>query len=289
MRVTLNLATRPFADLGPAIKRLRIGMAVLAVVAIGLGVGLHAIHQKAEAARARDHSLDGQIAHLDQEREGYQAMMHKPDNAAVLDQAEFLNKLFDEKAFSWTLAMEDLETVLPGGVQVTTLEPARAKDGHITLHLRVVGPRDRSVELVRNLEHSRRFLLPRIVGENASETTAGPNQRLAPVSASDRFDFDLQAEYNPSKPEERKATRKLKPSGEISEERPGAAGRAVHPLPLPTPGQGRQPYTGQAQPVQVQPVRPMQSPQQLNRAPMGRGPGAPPLPVPVDRPNGGPQ
>jgi len=297
MRVTLNLATRPFADLGPAIKRLRIGMAVLAVAAIGLGVGLHAIHQKAEAARARDHSLDGQIAGLDQEREGYQAMMHKPDNAEVLEQAEFLNKLFDEKAFSWTLAMEDLETVLPGGVQVTTLEPARAKDGHITLHLRVVGPRDRSVELVRNLEHSRRFLLPRIVGENATETTAGPNHPLAPVSASDRFDFDIAAEYNPSNPEERKATRKLKPSGEVSEGTPATGTRAVHPLPLPQPGQGRQPYTGpaqpgQAQPMQVQPMRPTQSPQPLNRAPMSRsplGPGAPPTPVPVDRPNGGPQ
>ena len=46
MRITLNLATRPFADLGPAIKRLRIAMGVLAVAAIGLGLGLHAIDQQ---------------------------------------------------------------------------------------------------------------------------------------------------------------------------------------------------------------------------------------------------
>ena len=78
----------------------------------------------------------------------------------MLAQAENLNQLFDEKAFSWTLAMEDLETVLPGGVQVTTLEPVRDKDGHITLHLRVLGPRDRAIELVQNLEHSKRFLQP---------------------------------------------------------------------------------------------------------------------------------
>ena len=42
MRITLNLATRPFADLGPAIKRLRIGMAVLAGLSILLGLGLPA-------------------------------------------------------------------------------------------------------------------------------------------------------------------------------------------------------------------------------------------------------
>ena len=256
MRITLNLATRPFADLGPAIKRLRIAMAVLGVLAIGLGVGLHAIHRKAEAARARDHSLDGQIARITDERHGYEALMRQPANAQLLVQAAELNKLFDEKAFSWTLAMEDLETVLPGGVQVSTLEPARAKDGHITLHLHVIGPRDRAVDLVRNLEHSRRFLLPRIVGENSSETSAGPNQRLQPVSASDRFDFDLLADYNPASPLERTATRKPKSAAGDSAEQSAPVERTSRPLGLPAMGQGRGPYTGPAQHMSRVPLPP---------------------------------
>ncbi len=253
MRITLNLATRPFADLGPAIKRLRIGMGILAVLAIALGLGLRALHQKAEEARAREHSLDGEIARVTQERQNYQALMQRPDNAQLLTQANDLNRLFDEKAFSWTLAMENLETVLPGGVMVSTIEPVRNKDGHITLHLRVVGPRDRSVDLVRNLEHSRRFLEPRIVGEN-SETSSGPNQHLEPVSASNRFNFDLLAEYNPPLPQEIKTAGTLKKSpsaaGEVSEEPPagphansGIVQRRVRPpytgpvhKPNPTPG-----------------------------------------------------
>jgi type IV pilus assembly protein PilN len=244
MRITLNLATRPFSDLGPAIKRLRIAMGVLALAAIGLGLGLHAVHQKAEEARARDHSLDGELARITQERQGYQERMRQPANAQLLVQAEALNRLFDEKAFSWTLAMEDLETVLPGGVQVSTLEPVRAKDGHITLRLRVIGPRDRAVELVRNLEHSRRFLLPRIVGEN-SETTGGPGEQMQPVSASNRVNFDLLAEYNPALPGERKAAKgqaSTAGSAENSPETPYAGG--------PEPGQrsARSPYTGAPQP-----------------------------------------
>jgi type IV pilus assembly protein PilN len=160
-------------------------MGVLALLSILLGLGLHAIHQKAEAARARAHSLDGQIAQISHERQTYQDLMRQPANAQVLRQAAVLNKLFDEKAFSWTLAMEDLETVLPGGVQVTNLEPAREKDGRIILRLRVLGPRDKAVDLVRNLEHSRRFLLPRIVGENAEGSDhPGPapaaSERLGP-------------------------------------------------------------------------------------------------------------
>jgi type IV pilus assembly protein PilN len=197
MRVTLNLASRPFADIGPAIKRLRIAMGVMAVMCIGLGFGLHALHQKAEEARARDHSLDAKVAAITQERKGYEDLMRQPANAEVLVHAGALNQLFDEKAFSWTLAMEDLETVLPGGVQVSTLEPIRDKEGHITLHLRVIGPRDRAVDLVKNLEHSRRFILPRIVGEN-SESTGGPGEQLQPVSSSNRVNVDLLADYNPA-------------------------------------------------------------------------------------------
>lgn len=261
MRIALNLASRPFADLGPAIKRLRIAMGALALVSIGLGLGLHTFDRKADEARARDHSLDGQIAGITQERQGYRNLMAQPANAQLLDHVGTLNRLFDEKAFSWTLAMEDLETVLPGGVQVSTIEPARAKDGHIFLHLRVNGPRDRAVDLVRNLEHSRRFLLPRIVGENA-ESTGGPGQRLEPVSASNRVDFDLLAEYNPALPGERRAAKKPAPAREdrSGQPAPRAAHSSAGPVSTPqqrpgqglgtdrVPGPGRPPYTGSSQP-----------------------------------------
>lgn len=255
MRITLNLASRPFADLAPAIKRLRIAMAILAVIAIALLLGLRAVHQKAEQARQREHSLDGQIARINQERQGYQAMMQQPDNARLLTQADALNKLFDQKAFSWTLAMENLETVLPGGVQVSSIEPIPNKDGHITLKLRVIGAHDSSVDLLRNLEHSRRFFQPRIVGET-SEAGNNANQRLEPVSEKNRFTFDLQVEYNPPSPDEKRPV----PS---SEERPApslkkAPATSIEDNPTPPPEPSpvpqfaqpriRKPYPGPANP-----------------------------------------
>ena len=247
MRVSLNLATRPFADLGPILKRLRIAMGALALAAIGLGIGLYVLDQKAKVARIRNEALERQIARVNHERQGYQAMMRQPQNAAVLTQAENLNQLFDAKSFSWTLAMEDLETVLPGGVQVSTLEPTRDKDGHITLHLRVLGPRDRAIELVQNLEHSRRFLRPRIVGES-SESAAGPGQVVEPVSASNRVNFDLLADYNPAAPRTRKTAtlRAQAPEQEPSQAgtptTPGAAVRPPHAGMRPTAP--HQPHTG---------------------------------------------
>jgi type IV pilus assembly protein PilN len=108
--------------------------------------------------------------------------------------------------------MEDLETVLPGGVQALSLDPGRdSKTGIITLKLRVVGPRDRSVDLVENLEHSRHFLLPKIVAESM-ESTGGAQDRFEPPSASTRVNFELQAQYNPAETLDHKAQQKAEKS-----------------------------------------------------------------------------
>ncbi|HET7103474.1 MAG TPA: fimbrial assembly protein [Terracidiphilus sp.] len=247
MRIALNLATRPFADVGPSLKRLRIAMAVLAVTAIALGIGLHAVHREAQQARERIHSLDAQIAGIQRERQDDQRLMSQPDNARLLAQVSRLNQLIDEKAFSWTLAIEDLETVMPGGVQVTALEPARDKDGHITLQLRVLGPRDKAVDMVRNLEHSRHFAQARIVGES-SESQGGPNQRMEPVSLSSRVNFDVLADYIPPTAAEQK--RGQSPARHRAD---GAAGQKTSQTDEPArmetnAGRKRMPY--------VRPVRP---------------------------------
>ena len=242
MRITLNLATRPFTDLGPAIKRLRIGMAVLAALCLLFVLGLHLFDSQAAQARAREHSLDSDLARKQAERQRDLDMMRQPGNAQILTQAEFLNERFDEKAFSWTLAMEAMETVLPAGLQVTSIEPQRSKDGHINVQLRVLGPHDRSVDLVRNLEHSRRFLEPRIESESA-ESSSNANQQLGPVSATNRFEFELFADYNPPTLEERGTQRHSSTNPESPSPRPRVA-------PAFPRQHGRGPYTG---PVQLPP------------------------------------
>src|SRR5580698_1486006 len=246
MRITLNLATRPYANIGPAIKRLRIAIAALAVLCLLFFLGLHLFDRQADAARDLEHSLDGRLARVEGERAAAAAMMRRPENARVLTQAEALNQLFDEKAFSWTLAMEAMETVLPAGVQVTSIEPQRSKDGHITLELRVIGPHDRSVDLVRNLEHSRRFLGPRIENESA-ESSNNANQQLGPVSASNRFQFELFADYNPPTLEERGSMRSASSknaSSKNSTSYPTTSSRAPHHVPAFPPKNGRGPYSG---------------------------------------------
>lgn len=231
MKITLNLATRPYADQGPALKRLRIGMAVLVALLAGLGFALMQIHAQAVKMAAESDAADRAIARIESQEQGYQAQMRQPANARVLQQAEFLNKLFDEKSFSWTAAMEDLERVLPAGVQVTAIEPSRGKDGRITLHLRISGQREPSVQMVRNMEHSRRFQSPRISGENAENTSQAGLQPVIDTGAG-KVSFDVLAEYSPPTLEERKAEMAEMKRGRTSSAQP-AAGQSQVARPWP--------------------------------------------------------
>jgi type IV pilus assembly protein PilN len=202
MRVTLNLASHPYVELRPLYQRLRV-VALLLLVTGGLFWWvLRAQQEKAAEAHARASVIDSSITQTRNERQTAEASMRQPQNAAVLAQAHFLNNLFLHKSFSWTAVMMDLEQVLPAGVQVLNIDPVVAKDGSVTIHMRVAGPRDKAVALVRNLEHSRRFRTPRIVGETAQgqNQNGRPNPNFEPASTTDGVNFEVLAEYNPLEP-----------------------------------------------------------------------------------------
>jgi type IV pilus assembly protein PilN len=147
--------------------------------------------------------LRNQTIAAQHERLQNEARMRQPANAAVLDRAHFLNALFLQKSFSWTAVMMDLENVLPTGVQVTSIDPQVTPTGDVIIRLRVSGDRDRAVQLVRNLEHSRRFLQPHLSSEasQAKTTTAANGGLRQPQingpTAPPGVEFDILAIYNP--------------------------------------------------------------------------------------------
>ena len=234
MRIQLNLATRPFVELGPLYMRLRILIILLAVIAVPLWILLATEKRKASEAQAQLTAVEQKIQAIESQRQAFQAQMREPKNAAVLSQSQFLNQMFASKAFSWTAVMMDLENVLPSGVQVMNIDPVITRDGKVTIRLRVSGPHDRGVDLVRNLEHSHRFLAPRLARETAESNQNG--RPVEQVSAVSNVNFDLLAEYNPL-PEtvEKPAGAGQKngsPAGSKrrSKAAPGTAGKAPQPL-----------------------------------------------------------
>ena len=195
MRISVNLATRPFVELRPFFARLRLMMGVLAVAAIVLLVVTHSMQKKLDRAQAQMDALKARTAAAQNEKINNERRMRQPANAAVLARSHFLNQLFLRKSFSWTAVMMDLENVLPVGVQVTSIEPQPTADGDLVIRLRVAGDRDRAVQLVRNLERSKRFIAPRLSGENSQAKEGANAQMLAGAPAG--VEFEIMANYNP--------------------------------------------------------------------------------------------
>ena len=200
MRITVNLATRPFVELRPFFLRLRIFMAVLAGIGVIALITSHILQQKLDVAESKLDAVHSKVVTAQNEKRDNERRMHEPANAAVLARAHFLNALFLRKSFSWTAVMTDLETVLPTGVQVTSIDPQTTPDGEVMIRLRVSGDRGRAVQLVRNLERSKRFRAPRLTGE-ASQTKENAqnnnNFAMANNNAPPAVEFEILANYIP--------------------------------------------------------------------------------------------
>jgi type IV pilus assembly protein PilN len=229
MRVQLNLASRPFVELGPLYLRLRLLILLLAAIAVPLWLLVATQKRKASDAEARLTAVDQRIQALETQRQAFQSEMREPQNAVVLSQSQFLNQLFAGKAFSWTAVMMDLENVLPSGVQVLNIDPVVAKDGKVTIRLRVSGPHERAVDLVRNLEHSHRFLAPRVARETAESNQNG--RQVEQVNTASNVNFDLLAEYNPLPDTPEKAAKEAKPAKENKPAKRPRAAAARKPQP----------------------------------------------------------
>ncbi len=232
MRLTINLATRPYVELDRIFRQLRIAIGALALTALGLALWLHARTGQAREQQRQIETIQAKAAALDAERSRNEQRLRQPQNAAVLQQVDFLNALFQRKSFSWTAVLMDLEEVLPTGVQVTSIDPQIARSGEVNIRMRVSGPREKAVQLVRNLEGSHRFIAPRLVGEaqQQQEKASGitlpaaylptgavpgtPAAQTGPLPV----DFDLVAGYNPLQPRVRERAAHREPGAAAAAE-----------------------------------------------------------------------
>ncbi len=253
MNISLNLATRPYIELRSVYARLRVFAVALAALALPMLLVVHLEESKARLAEARVDQLESNIAMLRRQQANAQAIATQGPNANVVTEAAFLNSLFRRKAFSWTATMSDLEDTLPYGVQVNTIDPVVAPDGHVTIRMRVIAARERGIEVVRNLEHSRHFAAPRLASEALATqgNNAAPQARTVPTAGGSLptdVSFDILADYRP-----------LPNSHDHATLRAYRANPANNVAPAATPAQAAMPQLTNPDPATARP--PMQRPQ----------------------------
>lgn len=186
MRVDINLATQPYEDArrfwlrwGGAVAGLGILTLLLLYLAI---VGLLTARQDRNLIRQRQE----QIADRDREKAQAEALLNRPENRSTRDRSQFLNDLFQRKAFSWTKVFENLEQIMPARLHVVSIRPEPGADNRLAIELTVAGDsREHALALVEKMESSQRFQQTRI----EQETTL--------TGQADNVQFNISAVYVP--------------------------------------------------------------------------------------------
>jgi type IV pilus assembly protein PilN len=174
MRLDINLASRPYEDARQFWTRWG-----TAVVVVGLFTFiLLTLTIRGWVFASRDRSAMAQkrvlIAERDARRAEAEKILNMPQNRLMRDQSQFLNQLIERKSFSWTLALESLEKVMPPRVHLLSITPGIDEDNQLSLKMAVAGDsRERALELPKRMEESRRFAGTSIATETFTPPGAG--------------------------------------------------------------------------------------------------------------------
>src|SRR5690242_4221687 len=207
MRIDINLATQPYQDARRFWIRWGLNLAGLGVFTLLLIYITVMGFLGARSDRSLIKQREQQIAERDEEKARAERLLNMPENRSTRDRSQFLNDLFQRKAFSWTRVFEDLERVMPGRLHLVSIRPEMDENNQLQLKMVVGGDsRDKAIELVHKMETSEHFRQTYIERENAQ----------AGQSAGDTIQFEIVSQYVPQAPGEMKpqTTAENKRSGE---------------------------------------------------------------------------
>ena len=163
-RTPVNLASEPFRQERAQIATLLLASSLLLCslfVLTGLILG-----QRAEAAGLRQQIEVQQSAlqRFQREQGQFSSVLSKPENADIFTKSVFLNALIARRGLSWTRVFKDMETVMPGNMQLLGIRlpqvGADASDGinrvQLDMFVGATQP-DSVIHLLQNLQKSEVF------------------------------------------------------------------------------------------------------------------------------------
>jgi type IV pilus assembly protein PilN len=194
MRLDINLASHPYQDARSFYFRWVTAL-ILVVLVTAAMVGFAIYEWRGTRDNARQLAqVRQQIAKLEAERQENEAILNRSENRGTRDRSQYLNALIARKSFSWTQVFSDLEKIMPARVHVLSITPELKEDRQIAIKMRVAGDSgEKTFELVRKMEQSRRFREPQVTNYTANPPSAGSGDNVQ-VEISALYVPDLRGE-----------------------------------------------------------------------------------------------
>ena len=185
MIVRLNLATKPLQSH----RKFLAGSTVVGIAAffvfLGLGWHVYLARQANAEMRAKSAKILQQVEELEQKRAALEQFFGMEENAKLHDRAYFINSLIDARSFNWTRMFMDLESILPAGVRVVSIEPKQDK-GRVEVKFTIGATNDDAkLKFLKALEDSKSF----------ADIQVDAVKRATTANSADPILIELTAEY----------------------------------------------------------------------------------------------
>ena len=153
-----NLSTRPFYN--ERAVQLVLG---LLVVLVGVVTGFNILELVRLTASQRTlgaHAVEseGEAARLRTEAAGIRAQINTKELEIVANAAREANGIIDQRAFSWSGLLDQLEETLPDDVRITGIEPSLDRQGQFVITINVQARRSEDIDqFIESLEKTGSF------------------------------------------------------------------------------------------------------------------------------------
>lgn len=132
-----NLSTRPFYNDRLATVAIAVAAALVVVASVVNVTRLVSLSSERSEIRARLEADSREAARIRSEAEELQRRVDRVTLARLATSAREANQLIDQRTFSWTTLLAQLEETLPPGVRLTAISP-QAQRGEFRVALAVV-------------------------------------------------------------------------------------------------------------------------------------------------------
>lgn len=193
MRIDINLASQRYEDARQFYFRWSAAFVLVIGITLGLGMMGWYHYHSSSTDRQRIRDLQERINGLEQDRRHAEEILNRPENRDVRDQSRFWNDVIDQKSFSWTALLTDLEKIMPGRAYLVSVQPTLTPEKRLKLKLTInADNHENGLELQSKMEHSDHFHEALIVSEGVHQAQgAGPAS--TPV-----VEFVFEAFYTPT-------------------------------------------------------------------------------------------
>jgi type IV pilus assembly protein PilN len=134
----LNLASRPYRDYRPVYAVVVVMSLIAAFLMLNNVETYYRYTRETQSTRTKIASIEAQTTQEREREATAQRRIKGLDLGRLSAQTKFVNARLAERAFSWSMLLDELESVLADDVRLLSVTPSFEKDGNIKLSLEFV-------------------------------------------------------------------------------------------------------------------------------------------------------